>query len=277
MNDVLAVLAVVAVVAYVIVRQLKGEPIRGKRLIVLPAVLVLIGIMDLTSARPHPAVIDIFFLAISALITAGIGAGQGLMMHLEPRLGALWGKMPARGLWLWAALIAARVGLDVIASAAGAHVAASSTAILLMLGINRLAQAAVITSRALAAGIPFAPEKDGRGVLSGASGSRRSAASMPMPPSRTVPPSAPYRRSQDDQGRNPQRTGRHAAGSSRMPRPSTAADSATSARRAATSAAAGGAGDLARPASGGRGSGHGRGAHISARAPWRSRHRQEPE
>jgi hypothetical protein len=144
MNDVLAVLAVIAVVAYVIVRQLKGEPIRGKRLIVLPAVLVLIGIMDLTSARPHPA-------------------------------------------------------------------------------------------------------------------------------------SAPCRRSQDDQGRNPQRTGRHSAGSSRMPRPSTAADSATSARCAATGTAAGGAGDLARPAGGSRGSGHGRGARISARAPWRSRHRQEPE
>lgn len=76
MNDVLAVLAAVAVVAYVIVRQLKGEPIRGKRLIVLPAVLLLIGIMDLTSARPHPAAVDIFFLAISALITAGIGAGD---------------------------------------------------------------------------------------------------------------------------------------------------------------------------------------------------------
>lgn len=191
MNDVLAVLAVVAVVAYVIVRQLKGEPIRGKRLIVLPAVLALIGIVDLTNARPHPAAIDILFLVISALIAAGIGAGQGLMMHLEPRLGALWGKMPARSLWLWAALIAARVGLDVIASAAGAHVAASSTAILLMLGINRLAQAAVITSRALAAGIPFAAEKDGRGFLSGASGSRRSAASAPAPPSTPKPPSTP--------------------------------------------------------------------------------------
>lgn len=53
--------------------------------------------------------------------------------------------------------------------------------------------------------------------------------------------------------------------------------SATSTRCAATSAAAGGAGDLARPADGSRGSGHGRGARISARAPWRSRHRQEPE
>ena len=171
MHDVLIVLAVVAVVAYVIVRQLKGEPIRGKRLIVLPAILALIGIVDLTKAGQHPAAIDIFFISVSALIAAGIGVGQGLLMHLEPRMGALWGKMPVRSLWLWAALIAARVGLDVIASAAHAHVAASTTPILLMLGVNRLAQAAVITTRALSAGIPFAPEKDTRGFLSGTPGS----------------------------------------------------------------------------------------------------------
>ena len=170
MHDVLIVLAVIAVVAFVIVRQLKGEPIRGKRLIVLPAVLALIGIVDLTNAGRHPAAIDIFFISVSALIAAGIGVGQGLMMHLEPRLGALWGKMPVRSLWLWAALIATRVGLDVIASAAHAHVAASTASILLVLGVNRLAQAAVITARALSAGIPFAPEKDGRGLLSGSSG-----------------------------------------------------------------------------------------------------------
>jgi hypothetical protein len=168
MHDVLIVLAVIAVVAFVIVRQLKGEPIRGKRLIVLPAVLAVIGIVDLASAGRHPAAIDIFFISVSALIAAGIGVGQGLMMHLEPRLGALWGKMPARSLWLWAALVATRVGLDVIASAAHAHVAASTASILLVLGVNRLTQAAVITVRALSAGIPFAPEKDGRGFLSGA-------------------------------------------------------------------------------------------------------------
>ena len=170
MHDVLIVLAVIAVVAFVIVRQLKGEPIRGKRLIVLPAVLALIGIVDLTNAGQHPAAIDIFFISVSALIAAGIGVGQGLMMHLEPRLGALWGKMPARSLWLWAALIATRVGLNVIASAAHAHVAASTASILLVLGVNRLAQAAVVTARGLSAGIPFAPEKDGRGFLSGSSG-----------------------------------------------------------------------------------------------------------
>ena len=187
MHDVLIVLAVIAVVAFVIVRQLKGEPIRGKRLIVLPAVLALIGIVDLTNAGRHPAAIDIFFICVSALIAAGIGVGQGLMMHLEPRLGALWGKMPVRSLWLWAALIATRVGLDVIASAAHAHVAASTASILLVLGVNRLAQAAVITARALSAGIPFAPEKDGRGLLSGSSGSS-GASGSPVPPVPSVPP-----------------------------------------------------------------------------------------
>jgi hypothetical protein len=36
------------------------------------------------------------------------------------------------------------------------------------LAVNLLTQAAVITVRALSAGIPFAPEKDGKGFLSGA-------------------------------------------------------------------------------------------------------------
>jgi hypothetical protein len=43
--------------------------------------------------------------------------------------------------------------------------AASAAAILFTLGINRLAQAAVIAPRALANGIPFAPEKDGKTFL----------------------------------------------------------------------------------------------------------------
>ena len=39
----------------------------------------------------------------------------------------------------------------------------------MLLGINRLGQAAIVMRHALAAGIPFAPEKDGRTFLSGAS------------------------------------------------------------------------------------------------------------
>jgi hypothetical protein len=55
-----------------------------------------------------------------------------------------------------------------IAARSGAHVAASTTPLLFTLGLNRLGQAAVIASRAVLAGIPFAPEKDGSTFLSGA-------------------------------------------------------------------------------------------------------------
>ena len=57
-----------------------------------------------------------------------------------------------------------------LAARTGAHVAASATPLLFTLGLNRLGQAAVIAFRAMRAGIPFAPEKDGKTFLGGAFG-----------------------------------------------------------------------------------------------------------
>ena len=74
--------------------------------------------------------------------------------------------MPLRGLWLWVALVAWRVLVMALAARTGAHVAASTTPLLFTLGLNRLGQAAVIVPRAMLAGIPFAPEKDGSTFLS---------------------------------------------------------------------------------------------------------------
>ena len=90
-----------------------------------------------------------------------IGIALGAMTRLERRDGYLWAQLPKRGLWLWAALIVSRLLVTGIAPADGAHVAAGTAAILLMLGLNRAAQALVVAPRAIAAGIPFAPEKDG--------------------------------------------------------------------------------------------------------------------
>jgi hypothetical protein len=80
--------------------------------------------------------------------------------------------MPVRGLWLWVAMAAWRVLIMVLAARTGTHVAASATPLLFTLGLNRLGQAAVIAARAMQAGIPFAPEKDGRTFLGGAFGAR---------------------------------------------------------------------------------------------------------
>ena len=69
-------------------------------------------------------------------------------MHLEARQGTLWGQMPLRGLWLWVALVGSRVAMMAVAYAIGAKAAYSFDAIILTLGINRLA--GTLFSRAVA-------------------------------------------------------------------------------------------------------------------------------
>lgn len=167
MSEVLRVLAVIAIVAYVIGRQLNGEPLRGKRVVLLPAILAVIGVIDLSKHGHHVQPADVVCLVISSIIAVSIGLLQGRMMRLESRNGALWGQMPVRSLCLWALLVGSRLIMTVIALAIGAKVAGSSAPIVMLLGINRLGQAAIVMRHALATGIPFAPEKDGKTFLAG--------------------------------------------------------------------------------------------------------------
>jgi hypothetical protein len=157
----LTVLIAVAIIVLVVGKQVVGTAVSGKRLVVLPAVLTVIGIVDIAGNKAHPDATDIVLLVVSAAIAIAIGASLGLMTHLERRDGHLWAQLPKKGLFLWGGLILSRIVIDVVAHGAGAHVASGETAILLMLGLNRAAQALVIVPRAIAAGIPFAPEKDG--------------------------------------------------------------------------------------------------------------------
>lgn len=161
----LEILAVIGIIGFVIFRQIQGEPLRGKRTVVLPAILTVIGFSDLHGNGGHMQPADVTCLVIGALGSAAIGAGFGMMMRLEARDGYLWAQLPVRGLWLWGALVAWRVAAMAMAGAAHAHVAASSSTLLFSLGVNRLAQAGVITLRALAMGVPFAPEKDGTSFM----------------------------------------------------------------------------------------------------------------
>jgi hypothetical protein len=165
----LEILAVIGVIGYIIFRQVRGEPLRGKRAVLLPAILTVIGFTDLHGnggAHLQPA--DVTCIVVGAAGSAAIGLAFGAITRLESRNGYLWAQLPVRGLWLWGALLAWRVMVIVMAHAVHANVAASSATLLFSLGINRLAQAAVIVPRAMAAGVPFAPEKDGKVFMSGA-------------------------------------------------------------------------------------------------------------
>lgn len=160
--SVLTVLVAIAVIVFVVGQQVVGSAVTGRRTVVLPAVLTVIGIVDLAGHKSHPGGTDVALLVVEGAVAVAIGAALGVMTRLERRDGHLWAQLPKQGLWLWAALIASRLVVAGIAHASGAHVAAGTSAILLTLGLNRVAQAAVVVPRAIAAGIPFAPERDGR-------------------------------------------------------------------------------------------------------------------
>jgi hypothetical protein len=186
-SEVIRVLAVIAIIGYVIGRQLMGEPLRGKRVVVLPVILGVVGVIDLGQHGRHVEPADVVCLVVSGLVAVTIGLLQGRMMRLECRNGALWGQMPVRGLWLWALLVGSRLIMTVIALAVGAKVAGSSAPMIMLLGINRLGQAAIVMRHALATGIPFAPEKDGSSFLSGQIGgaaSRSPGRASQYPPQR---------------------------------------------------------------------------------------------
>ena len=165
----LEILAVIGVIGFVIYQQVAGQKVQGKRLIVLPAVLTVIGYFDLHGAKGmRPA--DYVWLAIGAAGSLAIGLAFGAITRVGSRDGVLWAKLPTWGLLLWVVMLAFRVVVMVLAARTGAHVAASTTPLLFTLGLNRLGQAAVIAVRAMVAGIPFAPEKDGSTFLGGSIG-----------------------------------------------------------------------------------------------------------
>lgn len=167
----LEILAVIGVVVFVIYQQVAGQKIAGKRLIVLPGVLTVVGFADLHGARGLDHA-DYVWLAVGAAGSLVIGLAFGVVTRVGSRDGVLWAKLPVWGLLLWVAMIGFRVLVMVAAHATGAHVAASATPLLFTLGLNRLGQAAVIAVRAMAAGIPFAPEKDGRVFMAGVTSGR---------------------------------------------------------------------------------------------------------
>ena len=156
------IIVVIGLIGYIIFRQVQGEPLRGKRAVLLPAILTLVGFLNLRSGGGHLTSADILCLVIGTAGSAAIGLAFGAITRLESRDGHLWAQLPLRGLWLWALLVGWRVLVMVLATGMHAHVAASTSTLLLSLGINRLAQAAVIVPRAMAMGVPFAPEKDGK-------------------------------------------------------------------------------------------------------------------
>ena len=137
----LVVVLLVAGVGYVLWRRSKGEPVQTRRLLVLPAVFTILGVIDLTKAgAPHLSPADVAFVVTGALISFGLGAARGATVELFPRGGYLYQRYRKTTVALWAALVAAKLGLDLAAHLAGATGAQGTHTLMLSLGVSLLGE-----------------------------------------------------------------------------------------------------------------------------------------
>lgn len=161
-------LLIVALLAWIGYRQITWRAVSITRMWRMPIVLGLIGLVTLSrgSVVIHMTAFDLAVLLIELVVSFGVGALMGRMAAFRPleqtradswaarnshRGGGVVPSLETRtgwvGLALWIVLIAVRIGMDVVATQMGSHLAASVGLIFLMFAANRAARIVVLTGR----------------------------------------------------------------------------------------------------------------------------------
>jgi len=139
-----------AVIAYLCTRQLTWRPVDPARIWKMPLVLGVAGVIML--ARQHVTIhpVDLMILILSGAAALISGTAMGRIARFrpsaaDPRL--IESRTGWLGVGVWFALVLARVVLDVIGHRMGSDLAISTGSILLVLAVNRAANALVLTAR----------------------------------------------------------------------------------------------------------------------------------
>src|SRR5438034_442864 len=95
----LQILIGVAVVVYLFGRRLAGEPLKARRLLILPAVVTIWGASQLTGGL-HAA--DVATIAVAVVVSLVLGAVRGATIRVFVRDGHLWQRYTfvTIGVWL---------------------------------------------------------------------------------------------------------------------------------------------------------------------------------
>ena len=146
MSTPIEILLVVALVGYMLVRRLMGEPAQAKRMLLLPAVLAVVGLSSVQSVLHDP--VQLGFLAVTTLVSIGIGALRGLSIRVFVRDGVVNMKYTAMTIVLWVVNIAVKLGGNFLLGTIDPHADAGST-LMLTLGAGLLMEGVVVLAKAM--------------------------------------------------------------------------------------------------------------------------------
>lgn len=154
----LEILIGVAVVVYLFARRLAGEPLKARRLVLMPAVITIWGASQLTHIKGGLHTVDIATIVAAVVVSLALGAVRGATIRVFVQNGHLWQKYTFVTIGVWVASIVIRLGTDWAGHLAGASTAVLTSSLVLTLGVSFLGEAAVVGARGLRLGVPFAPQ-----------------------------------------------------------------------------------------------------------------------
>ena len=143
----------------VVGRQITGSLVTQRQLMLMPAILVVLGVLSLSSTIHGASAGELAFLGLDCVVLIGLGFARGVTIRLERRDHGLFQKGTGATLALWLLTIAFRVGAAFGSAAIWPDGTLSRAALALTIGLTIAAQNAMIYRRALSLDIPFAVDR----------------------------------------------------------------------------------------------------------------------
>jgi hypothetical protein len=145
MTGTVEIVLIAAAIIYVTARRLMGEPAEGKRLLVLPAVL---GVIGLTQTSVH-SVTALGFLVASAALSVVFGLLRGLTIRTYEQNGIVMLRYTAMTIVVWAVSFAARFAAGFVMNLIDPGVAQNGNGLMLVVGAGLLAEGLVVLAKAV--------------------------------------------------------------------------------------------------------------------------------
>ena len=148
MSGPVEIVLILAAVGYLLIRRVLGEPAQAKRMLVLPVVLSLIGLSDVSGEVKTP--LSLLFLVATAAISVVLGALRGASVRISQRDGLAFVRYTGATVLLWVVNLAIKFGANLALGAIDPQDAgAVGNSLLLTLGLGILAEGLVVLYRAL--------------------------------------------------------------------------------------------------------------------------------
>lgn len=148
MSGAVEIVLILAAVGYLVVRRVLGESAQAKRTLMLPAVLSLVGLSDVSGQAQTS--LSLLFLVAAAAISVILGVLRGASVRISLCDGLAFVRYTAVTVALWVVNLAVKFGANLTLGVIDPKQAgALSNGLLLTLGLGILAEGLVVLYRAL--------------------------------------------------------------------------------------------------------------------------------